>query len=110
MTLNHNETLVEAVRSGIIANHNDTVVIALPRPGDRRPRPAVPGTRGAMTYNHNETLLAEHDVIATNHNESLLAGTRSGIDLRTTTRPCSPPSAASSRATTTRPCSPPSEA
>ena len=42
MTLNHNETLVEAVRSGIIANHNDTVVIALPRPGDRRPRPAVP--------------------------------------------------------------------
>ena len=61
MTLNHNETLVEAVRSGIIANHNDTVVIALPRPGGRRPRPAVPGTRGAMTYNHNETLLAEHD-------------------------------------------------
>ena len=47
MTLNHNETLVEAVRSGIIANHNDTVVIALPRPGDRRNpnEPAVPPAR-----------------------------------------------------------------
>jgi hypothetical protein len=93
---NHNETLVEAARSIIAANHSDTVVIALPRPGGRPPRPAAPGTRAAMGFNHNETLLGadrpaercerdKHEPLTrrgcANHNESLLAGTRGGIDL-----------------------------
>ena len=85
------------MRSGIIASHNDTVVIALPRPGGRRPRPAGTGTRAAMTMNHNETVIpaerscssANHNaltrrrnVIATNHSETLLAGTRSGMNMQ----------------------------